>query len=780
MASNKAALTGCIKEVLKSHKIQFQEKSEADGSKIFQCVIDSKIDMFVYPDDNMFEIHVSSKKIKILDSSKANELFRKQRDTMQKVEASLVLEDQHIFLKIQRQAPRRGIFGFDSAGFKDLFWRTFEGVCLLYATLYDDILLCCSRNRTQEEFSELVDSALSDMKVSYKESIQTHPSNFTCTFESNSGESEFPDFTVKLFFTSTNALHFQVWAHNLKISKLRSAESWCRDESKDLPGRGNSWDIEGGFITLNLTMHNLEDELSDEKLKQDIIKIFKVAEVAFIGGHELFSDFCVSTKIKKTELNWSKASEIQSELCAFLLTTEEITATSDRDNVTFQVPSLENNQATVTIVPSTSTLFLYLTYKEKIPKSKRSKIMSYIGKSNARAEGFLDLDLDSGGLRFCWTVPRVDKLPVKTIVQQTFYSAFRSSIVTCRELFADVEEMITGIRPNLNPPQKRTRTSSNVPASAPAPKVVEKTPTPVPSKPLPNSVKVVGAAQSPTVKTTPSSPQPTRFQTIDPSFLTKGDEIGKGGMARVFDGTFCGSRVAIKQLIPSPDMTNTEQWELVQKEIGIHASLSHPNVVVMHGVSLDEKEMSMIVMEHCDKGSLLDTLLGPNKSELFDIAPRRQIAKDICSGMIYLHAHNIFHGDLKPQNVLITGSFRAKVSDFGLSKRMTSASQLVSISGHTMLYAAPEVFDGGDEDSKVSSKADVYPFAFILHQLLTLKNPFADLGKNMMKPYTHGWRPSLNCPEINDPMKKLIAQCWDKDPDNRPSFEEIFSQLDQM
>jgi serine/threonine protein kinase len=91
---------------------------------------------------------------------------------------------------------------------------------------------------------------------------------------------------------------------------------------------------------------------------------------------------------------------------------------------------------------------------------------------------------------------------------------------------------------------------------------------------------------------------------------------------------------------------------------------------------------------------------------------------DVATGMAYVHAHNILHGDLKPDNVLLKYEEQGlvcKVADFGLSVKMPANRTHMSNVGHgTALYMAPEVV----AQKRVSKAADVYAFGVLVWELV--------------------------------------------------------------
>jgi len=99
----------------------------------------------------------------------------------------------------------------------------------------------------------------------------------------------------------------------------------------------------------------------------------------------------------------------------------------------------------------------------------------------------------------------------------------------------------------------------------------------------------------------------------------------------------------------------------------------HPNLVQTFGVSLDGPN-PCIVLEFCGGGSL-DKLLENSPNQL-DNTAKRQIAMKIAYGLLHLHQNNIVHRDLAARNILLANDGTPKISDFGMSRVITSASSV--------------------------------------------------------------------------------------------------------
>jgi len=232
--------------------------------------------------------------------------------------------------------------------------------------------------------------------------------------------------------------------------------------------------------------------------------------------------------------------------------------------------------------------------------------------------------------------------------------------------------------------------------------------------------------------------------------------LGKGSIASVYKGSYCGAPAAVKKI-------KKQIWDKLTVESSLHSKLHHPNIPHMYGIAFDESNArqawALVVMEYCSNGSLKDAMEDEVKFDAI-AANKKNIILGIAAAMTYLHSQGFHHGDLKPQNVLLASDYSARVADFGISK---------ALSHLTPMYTAPEALEG-----QGGLKSDVYSFAFILWQLLTGLAPFDDVDDD----HTEDWRPSLELPGLDDTMKTLISECWNADPTMRPSFAEVLSRVE--
>jgi serine/threonine protein kinase/ABC-type phosphate/phosphonate transport system substrate-binding protein len=142
------------------------------------------------------------------------------------------------------------------------------------------------------------------------------------------------------------------------------------------------------------------------------------------------------------------------------------------------------------------------------------------------------------------------------------------------------------------------------------------------------------------------------------------------------------------------------------------SKLRHPCITTVMGAVISNFDEPMLVMEYMDHGSLYDIL--HNETMVVDGELLLPILRDIAQGVRFLHTAEpqVIHGDLKAQNVLVDGKFRAKVADFGLSQK-----KKVGATG-TPYWMAPELLRG---ESQNNASSDVYSFGIILYEVYSRK-----------------------------------------------------------
>ncbi|KAM9777976.1 mitogen-activated protein kinase kinase kinase 9 [Neosynchiropus ocellatus] len=265
---------------------------------------------------------------------------------------------------------------------------------------------------------------------------------------------------------------------------------------------------------------------------------------------------------------------------------------------------------------------------------------------------------------------------------------------------------------------------------------------------------------------------------IDFSELTLEEIIGVGGFGKVYRALWHGAEVAVKAARRDPDEDAAQTLESVRQEAKLFAMLTHPNIMALLGVCLQEPNLCL-VMEYARGGPLNRALAGKR------IPPRTLVdwAVQIARGMLYLHCEAIvpvIHRDLKSSNILILervemddlSNKTLKITDFGLAREWHRTTKM-SAAG-TYAWMAPEVI----RSSTYSKGSDIWSYGVLLWELLTSEVPFRGIDGLAVAYGVAMNKLSLpipsTCPE---PFARLMEDCWSQDPHCRPNFTTILDQL---
>ncbi|XP_073693551.1 receptor-interacting serine/threonine-protein kinase 3 [Garra rufa] len=281
-----------------------------------------------------------------------------------------------------------------------------------------------------------------------------------------------------------------------------------------------------------------------------------------------------------------------------------------------------------------------------------------------------------------------------------------------------------------------------------------------------------------------------RFDVIRDDSLQCWTNIGSGGFGEIYRAkhTTLGMDVAIKLL----HYKDSKSASSIEREAHLMFQGGNPNVIRIFGLyegRVGEVRLPLqtgLVMEFMPKGSvadLLQTLAGPPPWPL-----TFRMAHEIGLGMNFLHHLSLLHLDLKPSNVLLDDSLRAKLTDFGLSRVARSVSKCTGEKsedeGGTLSYMPPEALES--INYKASKASDVYSYGVLLWSIVTGKEPYRGAVSSLVRfRIPQGDRPDLTSIDRRetkglDDMVKLMTECWHQDPSRRPSFLNCVNETEKI
>jgi serine/threonine protein kinase len=246
--------------------------------------------------------------------------------------------------------------------------------------------------------------------------------------------------------------------------------------------------------------------------------------------------------------------------------------------------------------------------------------------------------------------------------------------------------------------------------------------------------------------------------------------VGTGGMSSVFKArdTLLERHVALKIL--HPHFTEDEQYvERFRREARAVASLSHPNIVTI--LDRGEDEGRQFLVFELVEGRTLAELLQEEGGRL-PVRRALEIAIQVARGLGFAHEHGLVHRDVKPQNVILNGDGRAKVTDFGIARSLEvqGVTQSGAVLG-TSNYIAPEQASG----RPVDRTTDVYSLGVVLFELLTGEVPFP--GESFVAvAMQHVSEPPPSVLEVRPDVPVRVARAVDRALEKNPA--ERFATMD--
>lgn len=199
--------------------------------------------------------------------------------------------------------------------------------------------------------------------------------------------------------------------------------------------------------------------------------------------------------------------------------------------------------------------------------------------------------------------------------------------------------------------------------------------------------------------------------------------VGQGGMGVVFeaeraDGAYAG-RVAIKMLRPGPSTAGLERRFLAERRT--LARLEHPGIARLVDAGADESGAPWLALEFV-AGESIERW---SDARRLSLRARLELFVEVAAAVAHAHEQLIVHRDLKPANILVDGSGRVRLLDFGIAKVLDAEAEEVALTrtgerAMTPAYASPEQLAGLD----VGPRSDVYSLGLVLFELLCGRRPY--------------------------------------------------------
>ncbi|KAL3635574.1 hypothetical protein CASFOL_020121 [Castilleja foliolosa] len=301
---------------------------------------------------------------------------------------------------------------------------------------------------------------------------------------------------------------------------------------------------------------------------------------------------------------------------------------------------------------------------------------------------------------------------------------------------------------------RRPRSGAESPISWPLPLPPAKISIPSPFTTPPYSM-----VTSPKIPRSPSKPDCWK----------KGRLLGRGTFGHVYLGfnSDSGEMCAMKEVtLFSDDSKSRESAQQLGQEIALLSRLRHPNIVQYYGSEMVNDKL-YIYLEYVSGGSVHKIL--QEYGQLGEAAIRSYTQQILC-GLVYLHAKNTLHRDIKGANILVDPNGRVRLADFGMAKHISGKSCPLSFKG-SPYWMAPEVITNS---SGCSLAVDIWSLGCTVLEMATSKPPWSQY-EGVAAMFKVG--NSKELPEIpnylSDEGKDFVVKCLQRDPNRRPTAAQL-------
>jgi len=239
-------------------------------------------------------------------------------------------------------------------------------------------------------------------------------------------------------------------------------------------------------------------------------------------------------------------------------------------------------------------------------------------------------------------------------------------------------------------------------------------------------------------------------------------------VARAFDPLI--ARIVAIKLFPT-ELARGEARNRFVQEARVVGQISHPAVIALHDMGIDEPSQTPYLVMEFIQGQSLEKLLEKGS---IPCSKACAWAAEVATALAVAHRKGVIHGDVKPANILITEDDRIKLTDFGMARLASRDSKDTPLLG-SPAYWCPEQIVGKPQDAR----SDIFSLGVVMYEMVTGHRPFdADSLQGICSRILSSTPlpPSHANPSVPAAFNELIASCLAKDPSQRCASAETLAE----
>ncbi|KAG0708303.1 kinase-like domain-containing protein [Suillus ampliporus] len=260
-----------------------------------------------------------------------------------------------------------------------------------------------------------------------------------------------------------------------------------------------------------------------------------------------------------------------------------------------------------------------------------------------------------------------------------------------------------------------------------------------------------------------------------------GGSFGKVYQCTVIEEIEGVNEVAVKDIIIDPKRATAKIKKDILRELQVWLRLRHSTIVPLLSIAY-VGYVPALVSQWMPSGELYQYL--KNSTTIFTAFDRIELTMGVADGVRHLRSKNVVHGDLHPGNVLIDGKGKPRLTDFGLATIVGDAElqwgTTIAARQLNVHWRAPEVIGIESDPTIPTFESDIYSLGSVMFFIISGDIPWENKSSSQISIELSRKATPTRAKDIAVHHWNLIQKCLSRDPNHRPTPEEVYERIDQF